>query len=301
MLLALTAALWGCCSARSGAGDDAGDTDHDGVPDAQEAGFGMTVGEADTDHDGLDDGAELEAGTHPQVADYDQDALTDGQEVLEIGTDPWDPDSDGDGDDDGEEVAYGTDPLDAEEFVYAGGWPFQPDKDRFGAPEIGDADTEPGDAFARLKLLDQYGEQVDLYDFAGHGKPTLVVIHAVWCPPSNGVGEWISGVGDSYGYDGYWPNVRGAVDRGEMFLVHVIGENRSGQDPTLEDVQAWAEKYPHDLVPVLAGNGDVVSVYINYAWPSFYFLDENLRILAGSDGTDAGHWAGLEAADAYHP
>lgn len=298
MLLALTAALWGCCSSSHGDGDD---IDHDGVPDAQEAGFGMTVGEADTDHDGLNDGAELEAGTHPQVADYDQDALTDGQEVLEIGTDPWDPDTDDDGDDDGEEVAYGTDPLDAEERIYAGGWPFQADKDRFGAPELAEADNERGDAFARLKLLDQYGEQVDLYDFAGHGRPMLVVIHAVWCPPSNGVGEWLSGAGDPYGFEAAWPDVRATVDRGEMFLVHLIGENRSGQDPTLEDVQVWADEYPHPLVPVLAGNRDVADVYVSYGWPSVYFLDENLRIVDGPDGTSEGHWGGLEAANAYHP
>jgi hypothetical protein len=141
MLLALTATLWGC----SAPDDDNGpDFDHDGVPDAQEAGLGMIVGKPDTDDDGLVDGAEIAAGTHPQVADYDLDALTDGQEVLEIGTDPWDPDSDGDGYRDGDEIAWGSDALDAEEGIYAGGWPYQADKDRFGAPELAGADTDPG-------------------------------------------------------------------------------------------------------------------------------------------------------------
>jgi hypothetical protein len=74
-----------------------GDTDGDGMSDAQE----------DADGDGLTNIREQELGTDPLVADSDKDTLWDGYEVS-IGSNPLLKDTDSDGLDDDSEVRLGT-------------------------------------------------------------------------------------------------------------------------------------------------------------------------------------------------
>ncbi|GJM41219.1 MAG: hypothetical protein DHS20C20_15010 [Ardenticatenaceae bacterium] len=89
-----------------------GDSDGDGLSDAQEAIIGTDPNNPDTDGDGLTDGEEvLIYGTNPLKADTDSDGLSDWEEIMIYGTDPTNPDTDGDGVLDGVEVILGTDPL----------------------------------------------------------------------------------------------------------------------------------------------------------------------------------------------
>ncbi len=93
-----------------------GDTDGDGMPDAWESLYGLTVGtndaDGDLDHDGLTNGQEYAAGTRPDQADTDGDGLDDGAETATYSTNPLVADSDGDGLSDGAEVnTHHTDPL----------------------------------------------------------------------------------------------------------------------------------------------------------------------------------------------
>ena len=94
------------------------DTDVDGLLDGFEVTHGLdpkTPGDEalDTDGDGLSNLDEQAAGTDPNDSDTDDDGLTDGEEVGIHGTDPTVADTDGGGRRDGDEVHVdGTDPLD---------------------------------------------------------------------------------------------------------------------------------------------------------------------------------------------
>jgi hypothetical protein len=74
----------------------AGDSDADGLSDAQEARFGLNARLADSDGDGVSDGQE----------DLDYDGMSVLEE-LALGTDPGNRDTDGDGVEDGDEDADG--------------------------------------------------------------------------------------------------------------------------------------------------------------------------------------------------
>ena len=97
-----------------------GDSDGDGLSDAEEAMFGTDPMNPDTDAGGVSDGEEVITNlTNPLdpsddsggIGDSDSDGLTDSDESL-MGTDPWNPDTDSDGLSDGDEFFwYATDPT----------------------------------------------------------------------------------------------------------------------------------------------------------------------------------------------
>jgi hypothetical protein len=91
----------------------AGDTDGDGLSDAEEAAYGSDPLNRDYDADGLLDGEEVYVyGTDPVNNDTDGDGLLDGEEINQYGSGPVSTDSDGDGLGDADELfVYGTNPA----------------------------------------------------------------------------------------------------------------------------------------------------------------------------------------------
>ena len=113
--------------------DTTGDSDGDGLSDAEEGLAGTNPTKADSDGDGVNDGEELAHGTNPNKSDSDSDGFNDGEEHV-AETDPLDDqelpegdglsgegvvadttgDSDGDGLSDAEEGLAGTNPNKAD-------------------------------------------------------------------------------------------------------------------------------------------------------------------------------------------
>ncbi len=128
----------------------AGDSDFDGLSDAEEARLGTDPNDPDTDNDGLLDGREAGpggTGTDPRKRDTDNDDLPDGLETSASGpgTSPVNPDTDGDGILDGVELSHTPTPTD----------PLNPDTDGDGRGD-GDEDAnhngrvDPGETDPRI-------------------------------------------------------------------------------------------------------------------------------------------------------
>ena len=201
----------------------------------------------DTDGDGLSDKEEEELGTDPNAADSDDDGLTDLEEV-ELGTYPNTADTDEDTYLDGIEVEAGTNPKDYYDRIYEGFWPYNPDKDEMGE---GDFDKSVGEQFARLSFTDQYGDEVDLYDFAGQDAWILFDISEVWCGYCKEMAKWLEG--QSSFYDGYpqWDAIPEAVENGDLIWLTILTGDASGGTAEQKDAENWASKYPHPLIPVM--------------------------------------------------
>src|SRR4030095_11148435 len=93
-------------------------------------------------------------------SDLDDDGVNDCDEEL-AGLDPESADSDGDGFDDGTELDCVSDPLDANEVCYACGWPHN------DPGTLASTGSDIGDVPEKLTFVDQCGEDVALWDFAG--------------------------------------------------------------------------------------------------------------------------------------
>ncbi len=302
-LLALPLLLLAC-------GPDS-DRDGDGLTKLEEEQLGTDPGEADTDGDGLDDGAEVELGSDPLDPDTDGDGLSDGEEVdlgadptredtdgdglsdpeeADLGTDPGQSDTDGDGYTDWEEHQAGTDPKRDTDLIYDCGWPFNAYKEDLDNPGF----TTPlavGGMLPRMQdVRDQCNDDVDTYDFAGQGH--LVIVQTTTATissgsPSNGIAQWLATGDDSHEYETDYPAVRRYLDQGSLHWLTMMSTD------DLEDLQDWAEAFPHDNVGVLADEDKLMGKWIDTEgsgsttnYNLFVLLDEDMVILAHGKSWD---------------
>ncbi len=239
---------------------------------------------ADSDGDGLSNRDEKVWGTDLELADSDGDGLTDGNEV-ELGIDPVLPDSDGDGFDDGEEVDLGFDPADGTVRPYLGGWSVNEEPCK---TEVEDgAATGPSAAvgvrFKRFTLVDQFGDMVDLYDFAKQGKPVVIDVSAEWCPPCNDLAAWMEEEGNDPWGD-IDASVRAAVNDGSLTWITIMGESSDGSLADAKTSKRWYRDYKHPSIPVLADSkGRLVDFAAIPYWPTLFTLDENMVVTGVDD------------------
>lgn len=227
--------LVGCAS--GGGSDTEGDTeesapadsDGDGISDAEEEELGLDAASSDSDGDGLDDGTEIEQGL-----------------------DPLNADSDGDGYSDAEELDAGKDPLDDSSVVYEGGWPYSTEKSQLDPADVPDVAAR-GELFMNYTARDQYGQQVQLWDFMNdEDKYIIIDVSAEWCGPCQVVALWLDGGPDYYELEPEYGVVREAIDNGDAYWVTILAEDRSGNASRQPAVDRWFADFPHPKVPVLA-------------------------------------------------
>lgn len=263
--LALPLALVACTTDPDGSGKNDKDVD------------------VDSDADGLLDSEEATFGTDPMLADTDGDGLADGDEYT-LGTNGTSTDSDEDGYRDGDEVAMGSDPTDSESLIYTGGWPYYADKDSIEDPGL-DTVGKEGKIFARFVGPDQFGEEVEVYDYAGQGKLTVIDLSGIWCYYCNEMGKWMEGrrsffddYASSYSFIDGLPDL---VANGDLQWITILDSDVTGNSIEVEEQAGWAEDYENDKIAVLGDVDAVLATYLKVVgFPTVLVLDENMEIVS---------------------
>lgn len=239
--------------------EDTTDSDGDGLTDAQEADLGSDPALADTDGDGLMDAEEVELGTQLTAADSDADGYTDYEESLAA-----------------------TNPLDAASVIYIGGWPFNPDKDTMPAHDSSQSRIVEGTTIVpRFQFLDQFGQVVDIYDFAHQGKPMIIDLSGAWCYWCKEAAKLVGGDMNSelagYGWDG----LHDLVVNGDIYWITILDAASSNYDtpPTERTLAAWYAVYPEPEIPVLGDMEWEARDWFNpVGWPTMMYVDENMVV-----------------------
>ncbi len=186
--------------------------------------------------------------------------------------DCWDgADNDEDGgfdcDDDG---CLGSPDCEEEpEEKYAGGWPTGACAD----------DVDPS-LLPDMTLVDQYGDEVRLYDFCGEA--VLIHCDAFWNGAIFGMNDNLLDWHSRY------------ADRG-LIVVQAIAENGDSQTPDAEELADWADEYGMDF-PVLADAGWALDEVFerDNGIPTVVLLDADLEVVF-PDGSGAPTDAEIEA------
>ena len=132
-----------------------------------------------------------------------------------------------------------------------------------------------GDNPCNFTLMDQHGEEADLYEH--YGKVILLDFSVMWCGPCNSIAPYGESWVAAYGEDNFvW--------------VTVLIEDSTGSTVDLSDLQYWATTYSISG-PVLAGSRDMIDLtepledgYPITAWPTIVIIDRTMRINQGING-----------------
>jgi len=133
-------------------------------------------------------------------------------------------------------------------------------------------------------VIDENGDEVSFLSFLG--KPMILDLSTTWCYPCNQAAAEVQATQDAYP---------------ELTYLTILIENDQGIDPEPVDLKDWLVEHGITTAPVLAGSREVITddptdsdeFYLR-SWPTFYFLDEELRIVGyqrGFDQTIVENWA----------
>ncbi len=183
----------------------------------------------------------IDTGSYDPQADPDGDGLSNAEEER-LGTDNRNPDSDGDGVEDGKEVNGNTDPLDASDKPYQGGWKIGACRD--GVQPSGDAVGETAEDFV---LEDRYGDQVQLHAFCDR----VVLVAAMYMTP----GDLDEANADTVADElvALWAD----YERDGLMIIWLMGPNFDDVMPTSDDVNAFADFQGLDFPVLLDTDWDV--------------------------------------------
>ncbi len=162
----------------------------------------------------------VDTGTYDPAADPDEDGLSNLEEDA-LGTDNRNPDTDGDGFKDGKEVNSNTDPLDADDHPYQGGWEIGRCRDAIHA--TGDS---VGDISEDFVVTDSYGDQIQLYAFCDR----VVLVTSLNTEPPQAMDDATDEL------IALWE----AYERHGLMVLALIGP-REGVEPTMEQIQDWRD------------------------------------------------------------
>jgi hypothetical protein len=205
------------------------------------------------------------------AADADGDGLDDCTEA-DLGTDPDAADSDGDGLSDGEERDCVSDPLNAEEVCYACGWPH-------GDPgTLSSTGAEEGDTVANLSLIDQCGEDIPLWDFAGTYH--ILFMTTYWCGVCRNEAEEIPERTADF-------LAEGVVE--DFSYILILSEDYSGNAPTADEAAWYDEQVEASGFPVTANPDQSVvtaTPWDGYHLPGKCAVSPEMELLHCYDGDD---------------
>ena len=120
-----------------------------------------------------------------------------------------------------------------------------------------------GETIPDVRLVDQNGDTVSLWQF--YGDVIAIDVSTMWCGPCQGLAKEVDEVWESYREAGFT-------------YVTLLPENRSGQTPTVADLQSWADTHTISA-PILSDDyGYAYEIEPNQAWPRVVIVGRDLKV-----------------------
>ena len=136
-----------------------------------------------------------------------------------------------------------------------------------------DCSQQIGDHPCDFKLIDQNGEEFNLYDH--HGKIIILDFSAMWCGPCQLAALEVEELQKKYD--------------DKIVYVTILIENMKYDSPSRSDLKRWAKSFGIESAPVLGGSRKILSADPNIgwplsAWPQFHIIDQNMILVESLTG-----------------
>jgi hypothetical protein len=136
---------------------------------------------------------------------------------------------------------------------------------------------ELGQLLPHAQLVDQYGDLVDIYDFAQDGRPVVLQLSAGWCYYGWMIGDGLWG-DDDRGLAGDYPALFDAIRTGEVHhltvFVHGFEQDTPEDSAVLDE---FMSRHPDASQPAMLDDGSLLPL-VEWGFPTMLVLDEDLRI-----------------------
>jgi len=132
---------------------------------------------------------------------------------------------------------------------------------------------EIGDHPCDFTLIDQDGEEFNLYDHVG--KVIIIDLSAMWCGPCRLAALEVEELQQKY--------------KDDIVYVTILIENGNYKPPTRLDVSNWATSFEIKSAPVLGASRNFISNDPNVgwaltAWPQFHIIDKDMVLVESFKG-----------------
>ena len=200
---------------------------------------------------------------------------------------------------------------------YFGGWPFNPDKEKiigdslipdctgdkkealceclseedcesgrcFSSPRVGRYCLQgSGTVFPKFILQDQFGEDVDLYDFAGQGKLILIELSTSWCRPCRELADWFSNDVPAITQNRNWKKeyniIKELIESNKIYFINIMLQDEYKDSASLDALEDWFQLYPDEHVPIFADkDGEVINWIRPTGYPTVILLNDKMEVL----------------------
>ena len=155
----------------------------------------------------------------------------------------------------------------------------------FNSPKVGRYCLQgEGDIFPRYKLTDQYGEEVDLYDFANHEKMILIELSTSWCAPCRKLASWLvyddMSITENRAWKSEYGIIKELIERDQIYFINIQIQDIYKQPSSLQSLEDWFQEYPDYKIPILADSDYHVRNWARVtAYPTMILLNEKMEII----------------------
>jgi thiol-disulfide isomerase/thioredoxin len=137
-------------------------------------------------------------------------------------------------------------------------------------PQIEYCVNIPGEHACNFSGINSLDEIEELYDF--YGSPIVLDLSTMWCGSCRSAAGDVQEITEMY------------EDEGLIYLT-VLVENLYREDATSDDIKWWLEEFGIIDAPVISvprsailNNDDQTQGWFLQGWPTFYFIDSELRV-----------------------
>ena len=155
----------------------------------------------------------------------------------------------------------------------------------FSSPRLGKyCMPNKGTIFPRFNLVDQYGENVDLYDFGMQDKLIVVELSTAWCQPCRNLASWLTFGDLKVSQSRMWKNdysiVKNLIEQEKVYFINIQVQDKYKDPSSIYSIEEWFQEYPDERIAILSDSNYVVRDWLRAtAYPTIIVLNEKMEIV----------------------